>query len=268
MAEFRASKGAAVTVPLEGRTAMVTGGSSGIGRAVARRLAGLGMRVVVVSNVPEELEETAEELGEAGVALEAEFADARAVTRVVPEAESRAGPLYLLVNNAGIGLHGGLLEMTAEDLRRVMEVNFFAAATLCRDALQRMGPRREGHIINVTSASARRALERMDAYAASKAALHALTQALRLEAAPLGVRVSEILPISVATPFFERAGYRPQGWVQTADQVARLIVECARHPRAEICTSFWARVGLALDALAPNFTAWLLGLRCGSGRSR
>ncbi|HXE71294.1 MAG TPA: SDR family NAD(P)-dependent oxidoreductase, partial [Candidatus Nitrosotenuis sp.] len=122
----------------------------------------------------------------------------------------------------------------------------------CRSMLERGS----GHILNVSSASARRGLPWIGAYAASKAAVHAFTQALRLEMAGRGVRVSEILPISVSTSFFQRAlgsgGYRPRGWVQTPEQVAERIARCAAWPRAELPGSFWTHWGLALEAAFPN----------------
>src|SRR5262249_40429972 len=116
--------------------------------------------------------------------------------------EEQVGPVDILINNAGIGLQATVLQAEPADLRRLFEVNFFAVATLCRDSLRRMAARGNGHILNVSSAAARRGLPRMSAYAASKHALHGFTQSLRQEAYLLGVLVSEVLPISVRTPFF------------------------------------------------------------------
>lgn len=242
---------------LRGRAALVTGGSSGIGRAVCLALAARGVRVVAASNEAEELPGVVEEMG-GGHGLYVDLTDPAQTAALVGRAEDAAGPLDLLVNNAGIGLQATVLHTSEEALRRVFEVNFFAVALLSREALRRMAERGRGHIINVTSASARRGLPRACAYASSKAAVHGFTQALRIEAWPLGVRVSEVLPISVATPFFDRADnladrkYKPKGWVQTPEQVADMIVGCAERPRAEVTTSFWAHVALAVQSAFPN----------------
>jgi short-subunit dehydrogenase len=106
----------------------------------------------------------------------------------------------------------------------------------------------------------------MSGYASSKGALHIFSQTLRLEAAPLGIRVSEVLPISVATPFFGRSEsapgvtYRPKGIVQTPEHVARCVLACLDKNYAELCTHSPTAWGFALQAMAPNWTARLLSL--------
>jgi short-subunit dehydrogenase len=180
------------------------------------------------------------------------------VEPLVERVEREAGPIDLLVNVAGIGLHASVLQMTPDDLRCLFEVNFFAAAALCREALRAMSVRRRGHIINVSSAAARRGLPGLSAYAATKAALHTFTQTLRLEARHQGVAVTEVLPISTSTGFFRAATnraarpYTPAGWVQTPEYVAERIVACARRPVAELHTMALLRPLFALEALAPN----------------
>ena len=174
------------------------------------------------------------------------------------ELEDRHGPIDGLVNNAGIGLHASLLDSQPERIRLVFEVNFFAPLLLSRQALAAMASRRQGVIVNVTSASARRALAKMGAYASSKAALHSLSQTLRLEAAPLGVKVCEVLPISTRTKFFDRASYQPKGLVQSSDRVAQSVVTALRTGTPELCTHGLTAWGLGLDGLFPNAVARLL----------
>ncbi|MBI3925377.1 MAG: SDR family NAD(P)-dependent oxidoreductase [Armatimonadetes bacterium] len=246
---------------LKGSVAIVTGGSSGIGRALSLLLSRRGVSVGVVSNVPQELAEVDELITGQGGRCKTMYADLsrpEEVAAVFPEMEGALGPVDTLVNNAGIGMHKTLLETDDAHFRRLFEVNFFAVVALSREALQRMGARGRGHIVNVSSASARRGLARMTAYSASKAAMHGFSQALRLEAFRQGVHVSEVLPISVATPFFRAANYRPQGWVQTPEQVAETIVRVLERGTPEVCTSRWTRLALALDAFAPNLVARLL----------
>src|SRR5947209_16760522 len=165
---------------------------------------------------------------------------------------------------AGVGLQARLLEESLADVRVLFEVNFFAVASLCRQALRSMGARGRGHLINVSSAAARRGLPRLNAYAASKGAVHTFTQAIRMEARPLGVAVSEVLPVSTASCFFERAAnragveYRPGGPIQTPEQVAAAILRCARRPVAEVYPSRMVLPANGLEALAPNLVDRLL----------
>src|SRR5205823_1126286 len=131
-------------------------------------------------------------------------------------------------------------EESLADIRALFEVNFFAVVSLCRQALRSMGARGGGHLINVSSASALRGLPRLNAYTASKGAVHTFTQSLRVEARPLGIFVSEVLPVSTATGFFRgsrnRAGfpYAPGSRVQPPEYVAARILRCACHPVPEV----------------------------------
>lgn len=246
---------------LAGRRAVVTGAAAGIGWATALALGRAGVVVEAVDCDAAGLEKLAAELAAAdGIASPrpVDLTQAAAVASLIPEIEETAGPVDLLVNVAGIGLQATVLETTPEELRRLFEVNFFAAATLCREALRAMMTRRRGHIINVSSAAARRGLPGLGAYAATKGALHNFTQALRLEARRHGVTVTELLPISTRTGFFvaatNRAGrpYAPRGPVQTPEYVAERILACICHPKAELHTTPLLRPIFALEALAPN----------------
>lgn len=241
--------------------ALVTGASAGIGLATARALAGAGMRVVLLSERQEELEAAAGELREAGLeaaVVHTDLSRPAETADVVARAETSFGPLDLLVNNAGVGLQAGLLEESMDDVRFLFEVNFFALVSLCQQALRSMAARRRGQIINLSSACARRGLPRLNAYTASKGAVHAFTQSLRIEARTLGVQVSEVLPVSTATRFFSEARnradvpYLPGGRIQSPEQVAAAILRCARRPVAEVYPSRGVLPLFALEALCPN----------------
>ena len=254
-------------VSLAGRRAVVTGAAAGIGRATALALAKAGVTIEAVDRNMTGLAALAEAAAAAGSVARPWVVDLsrpEEVEALVDRVERAAGPIDLLVNVAGIGLHAPVMRTSSEEMRRLFEVNFFAAAALSRAALQVMSARRRGHIITVSSAAARRGLPSLSAYAASKGALHAYTQSLRLEARRSGVIVTEVLPISTRTGFFNSAAnraarpYAPAGWVQSPEYVADRIVACVRRPVAELHTTPMLRLVFALEALAPNLVERLM----------
>ncbi len=252
---------------LKGRRVLITGASSGIGEAAARAFAHAGAQVVVVSEQAEALQAVAESIREAGgqaEAVVADFSRPEQVEGLIARVEAQAGPLDILVNNAGIGLGASVLETEPPDLRLLFEINFFALADLCRQALAGMAARGHGHIINVSSAAGRLGGTGVSAYAATKGAIHAYTASLRIEARAYGVHVSEVLPISVKTSFFQNLKgekYDPSGIVLTSEEVARSLVRCAAsaHPAAEVLPYRPIRAVFVLDALFPGLLDRIVG---------
>jgi uncharacterized protein len=240
---------------------IITGSSSGIGKAAALYLSARGFGVVVSSEQRELNREVRDEIVAAGGLAEVvdlDLLNPDDVDSFFERVQAKVGFCEVLVNNAGIGLHKTLEESTDAEFRRVFEINFFALSNLCRQAISYMKQEGRGHIINVSSASARRSLAHMSCYGATKGAVHCFSQALRLELAPLGIAVTEILPISVRTEFFDRAGYKPKGLVQTPDTIAALIERAIRTKEAELCSSQLTRLGFVFDVIAPNLAAKLV----------
>lgn len=241
--------------------AVITGASSGIGEAIAKRLAGERWGVVLVSEQPAELERVHQEIVLAGGSSHPMVLDLlrpEEVSCFAQKVHHQVGFCEVLINNAGIGLHKTLLDSSDQDFQRVFTINFFSVVTLCRSFLPSMLAQGRGHMVNISSASARRSLSKMSCYGASKAALHGFSQALRLELEGTGVAVTEVLPISVQTPFFQAAGYQPKGLVQTPETVAEVVAQALLSRQAEVCTSAFTAWGFVLDALLPNLTADLL----------
>ena len=240
---------------------LITGATSGIGLAAARRFADGGYEVGILSENAEAVAKVVQELvvgGKLAFGITANLSKHAEVSGLFDRVEADHGTINVLVNNAGIGLQGDIVETSEADLRRLFEVNFFAMAALSQDALRAMTIRKSGYIINVSSAAARRALPGLSAYSSTKAAMHAFSQALRIEGKCVGVHVSELLPMSVKTPFFENAqnksdkAYEVPSLSTTPERVANQIFRAASRQGAELYTSLLSRIALAIDGLVPS----------------
>lgn len=183
---------------------LVTGGSSGIGRATARHLIDRGAKVAICGRDAARLREVAGEIG--ALAVPADVSQEGDVERLVRTVVDELGGYDTLVNNAGIGSFAPLLETTADDLRRVWEVNVLGATLAARESARHFVAQGGGNIVNVVSTSGQRAGAGGSAYASTKFALSALTQSWRAELRKHDIRVMQVNPSEVITEFFGRAG--------------------------------------------------------------
>ena len=224
-----------------GRVALVSGATSGIGRAVARRLVASGMIVAATGRREERLRELREELGEALTPIAADLRDERSLERLVATVRELHGGIDVLINSAGLGRHAPLLSGGTDAWREMLEVNVLALAVLTREAVRDMRERGDdGQVIHLSSMAAHRVPEESGLYSATKFAVRSLTEGLRreLRAAGSGVRVTSISPGFVATEFAERywgdpdASERTYGRYQVldAEDVADLVEAVLRRP--------------------------------------
>lgn len=181
---------------LEGRTAIVTGGGSGIGRAIARRFAAEGAAVVVADLVGERAEEVAAETG--GRAVQADVTVAGDVARLV----ETAGPVGVLVNNAGGGMADDVLEITEEEWETDVRVNLTSAFLVSKAVLPGMIERGGGVIVNVSSVNGM-AFFANEPYSAAKAGVISLTRSMAVRYGKDGVRVVAIAPGTIRTPLWQ-----------------------------------------------------------------
>lgn len=178
---------------LNGRLAVVTGGGSGLGAAIAAHLVGAGAEVALVGRRKAVLEETTARLGSAARALTADVSDPAAVDRLAEQLADRE--VSILVNNAGIaGPVAPLVEISPEDWDEVFAVNVRGTYLMCRAFLPGMMARRQGDVVNIASVSGKRPLARRTPYCASKMAVIGLTSTLAFEAGPFGVQVNTLSP--------------------------------------------------------------------------
>jgi NADP-dependent 3-hydroxy acid dehydrogenase YdfG len=194
-----------MTNTLTGKTAVVTGASSGIGEATTRLLAGKGCNVILAARRKDRLESLASELGdERALAIPTDVTDPSACAALIDQAVERFGSLDILVNNAGIGLYGPIAEADPEDWRKMFEVNVLGVLYTTRAAVRRMLPQGSGHVVFVSSLAGRR-VPRADAtvYAATKHAITAVADGLKMELNEKGIRVTSVEPGLVRTEFPE-----------------------------------------------------------------
>jgi len=224
--------------PLTSRTALVTGASRGIGKAIAITLAEAGANVAV--NYRErktEAEETVKiikALGRKSAAFQADVSNAKAVTDLIQRIEAALGPIDILVNNAGVALRRSLDELTEEDFDRTIATNLKSAFLCTHAVFNSMRTRGWGRIINISSGAARAAGVVGVHYNASKAGMEGLTRGYAARLAKDGVTVNAVAPSLIDTEMIgphrsENIGRIPVGRLGTGEEVAAVVVMMAAN---------------------------------------
>jgi len=253
---------------IEGSRMIVTGASSGIGRALVRRLAERGARLVITARREERLSELKAECetapGDVAI-VPGDITEPDLRQRLLDAAGEHYGGLDVLINNAGIGAMGPFAEADEKRLRQVMEVDFFAAAELIRSALPLLRQSTRPMIVNVASVLAHRAIPGKSEYCAAKFALHGLSDSIRAELKGEGIDVLLVSPSTTSTEFFEReidARGRKPGFTkygsQSPDQVARHAVNAIRRGKDEVILTLGGKALVWLDRLCPPLANWVI----------
>jgi NADP-dependent 3-hydroxy acid dehydrogenase YdfG len=228
-------------VTLAGKTAIVTGASSGIGEATSRLLAQKGCNVVLAARREDRLNALAVELGT--LAVPTDVTEPAACAALVARALERFGALDILVNNAGIGLYGSVAEGDPEDWRKMFDVNVLGVLYLTRAAVRRMLERGSGDIVFVSSLAGRR-VPRADGtvYAATKHAITAVAEGLRMDVHEKGIRVINVEPGLVRTEFPESSYPSAQRYyaekeyapLEAEDVAAGVVYALEQPPRVSV----------------------------------
>jgi len=233
--------------PLDGRVAVVTGASSGIGEATVRALSEAGAAVALGARRTDRLEAIAEGLSGRSLVREVDVSDEKQATGFVRDAAGELGGLHILVNNAGLMLLGPVTDQTTEDWRRMVGVNLMGLLYCTHAALPLMAESGGGDIVNISSVAGRRADAGAAVYNMTKFGVHAFSEALRQEALHVGVRVTTVAPGFVETelqghntnPLVRRTMERSReqiGEVLKADDIAAEILHAVTRP-SHVCVN-------------------------------
>lgn len=246
---------------LKSKVVVVTGASSGIGEATARALAARGAAVVLAARNEEKLRFLEREIlaaGDQALAVKTDVEDEASVEAMVERTVGEFGALDILVNNAGLGLSGRVAELQPADLRYLFEVNLVGPLHCVRAALPHMP--RGGRIISVSSVIGKRAIPKVGGYCATKFALNALSDALRVEISGQEISVTSVYPGTTRTAFrensrrtrSEKRGWRPRG--VTPERVAEKIARAAEKGGRDVYVTLPDRLFVAATTLLPGLT--------------
>jgi NAD(P)-dependent dehydrogenase (short-subunit alcohol dehydrogenase family) len=218
-------------VDLTGKSVIVTGGTRGIGRGIAKALITAGANVAITGRKEWDVENATTQLSKLGPGTVSGYVcDVRNYEHV-KSLFSAFGGVDILINNAGIGIFSSVESMSPEDFRAVLETNVFGVFYCCHEAIPLMRQRGGGYIINISSLAGTNAHAEMAAYNASKFGLNGFSEALMQEVRHDGIKVSYIMPGSVNTEFGGDEPNDEKSWQLQPDDIARVVLDLLEYPQ-------------------------------------
>lgn len=250
---------------IKGKVVIVTGASSGIGEATARKFGGEGAKIVLAARRVDRLQVLAQEInsmqtGAETLVIQADLAKLEDIQSMILQTLEKFGNIDILVNNAGFGRLDWLENLDPiKDIQSQIDVNVMGVIQTTRQVLPIMIKQRAGSIINMCSIAGLVATPTYSIYAASKHAVHGFSEALRREVKPWGIDVSLVYPGGVATEFAQRAGIQrktsaktPKFMLLTAEQVGDAVVKLVKHPRRMLIIPWLWSVTVFMNKFFPG----------------
>lgn len=208
---------------------LITGSSTGLGRALAQAVLERGYHLVATARQPEQLKELSDRYPDRVTTIALDVTNAQSIQQAVEAALNAYKRIDVLVNNAGYGTVGAIQEVNDDDIRRQFDTNLFGAINVTRAILPTLREQRSGHILNISSANGISAFAGMGIYSATKFALEAISEALAQEVKPLGIKVTIIEPGSSRTNFSSRAlstlSHQINDYAQTSGKIVQRLQE-------------------------------------------
>lgn len=237
---------------LSGKVVAITGGARGIGKATATALVRKGCRVAIGDVHLDLAEETAAELGAGTIALPLDVTDRASFAAFLDAAERELGPLDVLMNNAGIMPVTDFTEESDDSIRRQIEINVYGLITGTQLAIERMLPRRSGHIVNVASSAGKAGVPGIATYSGTKHAVVGFTEAIRTELRGSGIEFSIVMPVTVNTALTEGVPDTRGVKKVEPEDVASEIVDALEVPRVDVFIPRSLKYTIAGGALLPR----------------
>jgi len=237
---------------LSGKVVAITGGARGIGKTTARALVGKGCRVAIGDLDLGSAEEAASELGGGSVGLVLDVSDRASFTHFLDEAERQLGPVDVVINNAGVMPVTPFVEESDASIRRQLDVNLYGVIVGTQLAIERMKPRRSGHVVNIASSAGKAGVPGIATYSATKHAVVGLTEAVRAEHSDDGIELSYVMPITVDTQLIE--GLKDQRGVKRVqpEDVAAEIVAALETGKVDVYVPKQLRASVMMGGILPR----------------
>jgi NAD(P)-dependent dehydrogenase (short-subunit alcohol dehydrogenase family) len=237
---------------LSGKVVAITGAARGIGKATARALVAKGCRVAIGDLDLELAEGAAGELGGGSVALQLDVSDRASFARFLDEAERQLGPIDVVINNAGVMPVTPFVEESDTSIRRQLDINLYGVIVGTQLAIERMRPRRGGHVVNVASSAGKAGVPGIATYSATKHAVVGLTEAVRAEHADDGIEFSYVMPITVNTELIEGVQDKPGVKRVEPEDVAAEIVDALETGKVDVYVPKQLRASIMMGGLLPR----------------
>jgi 3-oxoacyl-[acyl-carrier protein] reductase len=219
-----------MAIDLSKKIAIVTGGTKGIGRAIAQSLVDAGASVAITARNQDELTKAVSQINRRSRGMAKGFVcDVRDYNQV-KSLFAEVGTVDILINNAGVGIFASVESMSVEDFRTVLETNVFGVFYCCHEAIPLMKQRGGGYIINISSLAGANAHPQMAAYNASKFGLNGFSEALMQEVRHDGIKVSYIMPGSVNTEFGGDEMSDEKSWQLQPSDIAQVVMHLLQYP--------------------------------------